>query len=106
MKEKINHLIKNGAFSNLEIFGDLLLNINFYKRYSIMKNDRPFRINKNQYKTTFCFFFYDRGFLSQSFYCELIGTGMNLENEIINCYTYPCNDVNRADCWEWVEVSV
>jgi hypothetical protein len=104
MKERINELIANGAFSSLSGFSDFLLNNNFYKRYSILKRDRPFPIGDNRYKSTFCFFFYLKGYLMRSFYCEVTGTGVNLENQMIKCYQYPCNDANRAECWEWVDV--
>ena len=105
MKDKISKLINNGSLNDLKIFGDLLLNNNIKKKYSILKNNKPYPLGNNLYKLTFCFFFYSREYLIETFYCEIDGEGIGLNNERINFYRYPCNDVNRADCWEWVNVA-
>jgi hypothetical protein len=105
IKEKINELLKSRTFSNDGIFGDFLASPHMSKRYSIMKGDEPYPVGNNIYKRSFCFFFYCKGYMVETFYCEIVGNGVDLNNERINFYQYPCNDVNRADCWEWVDVA-
>jgi hypothetical protein len=100
----INKLLNTGAFNNIEGFREFFLKPTLKKRYSIMKSDYPYPIGNNQYRSTFCFFFYSFGYLMETFYCEVTGSDKALSNAKINCYLYPCNDIGRSDDWEWVDV--
>jgi hypothetical protein len=105
IKEKINILLNIQDFSKSEKFNALLLGKSLTKKYSILKTDEPCHIGDNLYKENFCFFFYSEGWRINSFYCEIKGTGKTLSDAKIAAYEYDCNDVNRADCWEWVTVN-
>jgi hypothetical protein len=104
IKEKINELLTK-TFDSDDYFAKFLSSSNFKKRYSIMKGDMAYSIGDNLYKQTFCFFFYFKEYLVETFYCEITGNGVELKNEKLKAYQYPCNDINRADCWEWVDVA-
>src|SRR5258708_1960131 len=102
MIDELNKLFEAGAFNNIGRFSELLRNSELEKRYSIMKVDYPYQVGENEYKTTFCFFFYSSGYLIETFYCEITGNDKELSSPKINCYSYPCNDIDRSDDWEWV----
>lgn len=104
IKEKINALLKSKNLKNIDGFVDLLENANLTKRYSIVKECRPYLLGDNIYQINFCFFFYYKDWLSKTFYCSIEGLGISLNNEKIISHEYQCNDTNRADCWEWVDV--
>lgn len=105
LKEKINNLLKSNIYNDTDDFGNLMASSRFTKRYSIVKECKPYTFGDNIYEVNFCFFFYLNGWLNKTFYCSIKGNGSTLDCEMLSIYEYSCNDVNRADCWEWVDVS-
>jgi hypothetical protein len=96
MKEIINSVLSSRSFVDSDLFLAYLDNQLYTVRYSVMRNYTG--NDKDTYLATGCFFFYDKQFLAKTFYCE-VGS-----NKTAHCFEFQCNDANRSDDWEWVNV--
>ena len=103
IKSKINELLK--LETGNEAIKKLMTSPEIKKRYSITKNEQPYHIGDNVYQAPFCLFFYKQGYVMKSYLCYIVCTGANFSDLRIKFDDYPCSDVGRADCWEWVNIN-
>lgn len=101
--EFINKLFDENRFSGSEKFRDMLGSNSFIKRYSKRKENFTFSNRYVGVLEHICFFFYNGGYRYGSFLCSIIGDSMNSDLARIEVEDMNCEDVNRADCWEWVD---
>jgi len=101
--EFINKLFDESRFSGSEKFRDMLYSNSFIKRYSKRKEDSTFSDRYVGVFENICFFFYNGGYRYGSFLCSIVSDSANPHLAHIEVKDMNCEDINRADCWEWIE---